>query len=43
MSESVVVRNKKKKFADEPNFTEKKSYRPAGVKETGLDFIGHEI
>ncbi len=38
-----VVMKKKKKFADEPNFTEKKSYRPDDVKETGLAFIGHEI
>ena len=35
--------NKKKKFADEPEFTEKKSYRPKDVIETGLEFIGHEI
>jgi uncharacterized OB-fold protein len=42
MSE-VVVMKKKKKFADKPNFTEKKSYRPEGVKETGLAFVGHEI
>ncbi len=34
---------KKKKFADEPNFTEKKTYRPNDVKETGLAFVGHEI
>jgi len=39
----TVVMKKKKKFADEPNFTEKKSYRPDGVKETGLAFVGHEI
>jgi uncharacterized OB-fold protein len=42
MSGEVVVK-RKKKFADEPNFTEKKSYRPKDVKETGLAFIGHEI
>ena len=42
MSGKTVVR-KKKKFAEEPNFTEKKSYRPDGVKETGLAFVGHEI
>lgn len=40
-SETVIV--KKKKFADSPNFTEKKFYRPDDVKETGLAFIGHEI
>ena len=33
----------KNKFAKEPNFTEKKDYRPSGVQETGLAFIGHEI
>ena len=37
------VMNKKKKFAEEPNFTEKKIYRPDDVKEKGLAFIGHEI
>lgn len=42
MSETVVVK-KKKKFADEPNFTTKESYRPEDVKETGLSFVGHEI
>jgi uncharacterized OB-fold protein len=40
---SVTVVRKKKKFADEPNFSEKKMYRPSDVKETGLAFIGHEI
>ena len=40
-AKSVI--KKKKKFAEEPNFTEKKSYRPENVKETGLAFIGHEI
>jgi len=42
MSETVIVK-KKKKFAEAPTFTTKESYRPAGVNETGLDFIGHEI
>ena len=42
MSETVVVK-KKRKFAEEPNFTDKKTYRPEGVNETGLAFIGHEI
>ncbi len=42
MSETVVVK-KKRKFAEEPNFTDKKIYRPEGVNETGLAFIGHEI
>ena len=32
----------KKKFAEEPNFTERKDYRPAEVNETGLAFVGHE-
>ena len=33
----------KKKFAEEPTFTKKEEYRPTGVQETGLAFIGHEI
>ncbi len=40
---SKTMTAKKKKFADEPNFTKKKSYRPSQVKETGLTFVGHEI
>lgn len=43
MSQIVVLKNNKKKFANEPKFTEKKDYRPDGVKETGLVFVGHEI
>ena len=42
MSETMVIK-KGKKFAEEPNFTEKKSYKPENVKETGLAFVGHEI
>lgn len=42
MSGDIVIK-KRKKFAEEPNFTEKKSYRPENVKETGLAFVGHEI
>jgi len=42
MANETVVK-KKKKFADAPNFTEKKDYRPKDVKETGLEFIGHEV
>ena len=38
-----TITKKKKKFAEAPNFTEKKSYRPKEVKETGLAFVGHEI
>lgn len=38
-----MVTKKRKKFAEAPNFTIKKSYRPKDVNETGLDFIGHEI
>jgi uncharacterized OB-fold protein len=34
---------KRKKFAEQPNFTIKENYRPKDVKETGLAFIGHEI
>jgi len=43
MMEAVTMKKKKEKFADTPTFTEKKDYRPAGVKETGLAFVGHEI
>lgn len=42
MGAGTVVK-KKKKFADEPNFTIKKEYRPEGIKENGLVFVGHEI
>jgi hypothetical protein len=38
-----TITRKKKKFTEEPNFTERKTYRPKDVKETGLAFIGHEI
>jgi len=43
MGQLAVMKKKKKKFADEPIFTEKKEYRPKCVKETGLAFVGHEI
>ena len=43
MSHVVVMNKKKNKFAEAPVFTEKKEYRPDGVKETGLAFVGHEI
>ena len=43
MTQLIVTNNKRKKFAYEPNFTEKKEYRPEDVKETGLAFVGHEI
>jgi len=43
MDQVIVMNKKKKKFAYEPNFTEKKDYRPSNVKETGLAFVGHEI
>jgi len=39
----VIITKKKKKFAEEPTFTERREYRPEDLKETGLDFIGHEI
>lgn len=42
MSETIYIKNKRK-FADEPNFTEIKSYKPENVRETGLAFVGHEI
>jgi len=42
MGEETITR-KKTKFAEEPNFTERKNYRPEEVNETGLAFIGHEI
>jgi uncharacterized OB-fold protein len=40
---NTVMRQKKEKFAQPPIFSEKKEYRPADVKETGLTFVGHEI
>lgn len=43
MVKSVLVGKNKEKFSDPPNFTERKDYRPADVKETGLAFVGHEI
>jgi len=43
MSRVVVMKKKKNRFAEAPVFTEKKEYRPDGVKETGLAFVGHEI
>jgi len=43
MSEVTSIKKRKKKFSEEPDFVEKKSYRPKNVKETGLAFIGHEI
>ncbi len=43
MSQELVMKKKKEKFADAPNFTERKDYRPEGVRETGLAFVGHEI
>ena len=44
MSQLMIMNNdKKKRFADEPNFTEKKCYRPPDVKEKGFVFVGHEI
>jgi uncharacterized protein len=43
MMQTVTVKKKKEKFANAPDFTEKKDYRPADVKETGLAFVGHEI
>lgn len=42
MSVMTIVKSKKK-FAKEPDFTEKKSYRPENVNESGLAFVGHEI
>ncbi len=43
MMEAPMVKKKKEKFADAPEFSERKDYRPEGVKETGLAFVGHEI
>ncbi len=45
MAESVVMEQKRRKtkYAVEPNFTEKKQFRPAGVQETGLAFVGYEV
>ena len=42
MSQKTVTK-KHKKFAEEPNFTERKDYRPPNVQETGLAFVGHEL
>ena len=39
----VTISNKKKKFAEEPNFSIKKIERTNNVKETGLEYIGYEI
>lgn len=33
----------KKKFAEAPNFTIRKDFRPQGVEEKGLVFVGYEI
>ena len=38
-----TVMKKRKKFAEEPVFTERQDYRPEHVRETGLAFVGHEI
>jgi uncharacterized OB-fold protein len=38
-----LIMNKKKKYAEEPNFSIKKDVRPKDVKETGLVFTGYEI
>ena len=43
MTVSTLVNKTKKKHVAGPNFTEKKSYRPKNVNETGLLFVGHEI
>ncbi len=43
MSQVVVMKKKKNKFAKAPVFTEKKEYRVDGVNETGLAFVGHVI
>jgi len=43
MSQELIIKKKKEKFAESPNFTEKSNYRPDGVNETGLAFVGHEI
>ena len=43
MGQEVVTNKGKKKFAEKPHFREKKYYRPKGVTETGLAFIGHEV
>ncbi len=44
MGGTVMVQQRKKtKYASGPTFTEKKEFRPAGVQETGLAFVGYEI
>jgi len=45
MAELEKIKKEKKntRYADAPNYTDKVSYRPDDVKETGLCFVGHEI
>ena len=43
MNSTMIINKNNKKFSEEPNFTERKSYRPKDVKEKGLVFVGHEI
>ncbi|MBN1280368.1 MAG: hypothetical protein JXA00_01830 [Candidatus Thermoplasmatota archaeon] len=43
MTVTLTMNKKNKKFADAPVFTDKKDYRPTGVTEVGLTFVGHEI
>jgi uncharacterized protein len=39
----MVEKQNKTKYASPPNFTEKREFRPQGVQETGLSFVGYEI
>ncbi|MEM4258907.1 MAG: hypothetical protein QXL17_07150 [Candidatus Thermoplasmatota archaeon] len=42
--ESVIhMKNTQENTVKKPVFSEKKEYRPKGVQETGLCFVGHEI
>ncbi len=43
MGQVLIKRKKKEKFSEQPNFTEHRDYRPEIVKETGIQFVGHEI
>ena len=43
MMETVIMKKSRNKFSEAPVFIEKKDYRPKGVTETGLAFVGHEI
>ncbi|UCD14340.1 MAG: hypothetical protein JSW60_02695 [Thermoplasmatales archaeon] len=43
MSKILLKKKDREKKVEKPFFTERKEYRPEGVKETGLALVGHEI